>query len=58
MAELEISIQEPYLSFVLSGQKTIEGRLYKGKFKDLKVGDFLLVDEKKMRFVQALLIVK
>jgi ASC-1-like (ASCH) protein len=58
MVELEISIQEPYLSFVLSGQKTIEGRLYKGKFKDLKVGDFLLVDEKKMRFVQALLIVK
>jgi ASC-1-like (ASCH) protein len=48
MAELEISIQEPYLSFFLNGQKTVEGRLYKGKFKDLKVGDFLLLGKKKI----------
>lgn len=47
MSNLQISIQEPYLSFILDGRKTVEGRLYKGKFKDLKVGDFLLVDDKK-----------
>jgi ASC-1-like (ASCH) protein len=53
MISLQINIQEPYLSFVLNGEKTIEGRLYKGKFKELKVGDFLLVGqyEKKIPIV-------
>lgn len=46
-----LNIQEPYLSFVLSGQKTIEGRLNKGKFKDLKVGDILLIGLDEKRFL-------
>ncbi len=36
MNTLTLDIQEPYLGYVLNGQKTIEGRLYKGKFKNLK----------------------
>lgn len=48
MQAIPLNIQEPYLSFVLNGQKTVEGRLNKGKFKELKVGDKLLIgpDEK------------
>jgi len=33
--------QEPYLSLILSGIKTVEGRLNKGKFKEMKVGDII-----------------
>ncbi len=39
------SVQEPYRSLILSGQKTIEGRLKKGKFASLQVGDFLELEE-------------
>ncbi len=48
MPIISLNIQEPYLSFILKGQKTIEGRLNKGKFKDLKIGDKLSIgpDEK------------
>jgi len=48
MLTIPINVQEPYLSFILNGQKTVEGRLNKGKFKDLKVGDKLSIgpDEK------------
>lgn len=48
MLIIPLNVQEPYLSFILNGQKTVEGRLNKGKFKDLKVGDKLSIgpDEK------------
>jgi len=48
MPIIPLNVQEPYLSFILNGQKTVEGRLNKGKFKDLKVGDKLSIgpDEK------------
>ena len=51
MATIQIRIQEPYRSLVLRGQKTIEGRLSKGKFKDLQVGDFLLIEPGQESFV-------
>ena len=38
-------VQEPYRSLILSGQKTVEGRLKKGKFASLQVGDFLELEE-------------
>jgi len=37
----QINIQEQYLSFILTGKKTVEGRLNKGKFAEIKVGDIL-----------------
>lgn len=48
MPAISLNVQEPYLSFILNGQKTVEGRLNKGTFKDLKVGDKLSIgpDEK------------
>lgn len=49
-----LHIKEPYLSFILNGQKTIEGRLNKGKFKALKAGDSLLIgpNKKKLLFIE------
>jgi len=51
MQTIQINVQEPYLSFILNGQKTIEGRLNKGKFKDLQVGDILLIEQDEKRFI-------
>ncbi len=51
MQTVPLDVQEPYLSFILNGQKTIEGRLNKGKFKDLKIGDILLIGPEEKRFL-------
>lgn len=51
MQTIPIEVQEPYLSFILNGKKTIEGRLNKGKFKDLKIGDILLIGLDEKRFI-------
>lgn len=40
----DINVNEPYYSFLVGGEKTIEGRLNKGKFVDIKVGDVLLLN--------------
>jgi ASC-1-like (ASCH) protein len=40
---IEINVQEPYLTYIREGIKTIEGRLNKGKFKDIQVGDILII---------------
>jgi ASC-1-like (ASCH) protein len=50
MSIISLNIHEPYLSFILKGQKTIEGRLNKGKFKKLKAGDKLLIGQNKKLF--------
>ena len=41
---INISVQEPYFSHILDGKKTIEGRLNKGKFLDIKAGDTLMIN--------------
>ena len=40
----QLNIQELYLSYIRDGIKTIEGRLNKGKFKELSVGDLLEIE--------------
>jgi ASC-1-like (ASCH) protein len=35
------SVNEPWFSFIKKGKKKIEGRLNKGKFKELKVNDII-----------------
>ena len=40
----EINVQEPYYSYIVNGQKTVEGRLNKGKFSRMQVGDHLLIN--------------
>ena len=51
MPIISLNVQEPYLSFILNGQKTVEGRLNKGKFKDLKVGDRLSIGPDETLFI-------
>ena len=34
-------LSEPWFSLVKVGLKRVEGRLYKGRFKDLKIGDVI-----------------
>ncbi|MCF6276569.1 MAG: ASCH domain-containing protein [Candidatus Magasanikbacteria bacterium] len=45
MTIVKINVQEPYYSFIVSGQKTVEGRLNKGKFAQINLGDILVVNE-------------
>ncbi len=35
----ELNVREPYFTLIKNGTKTIEGRLYDGKFKDFNIGD-------------------
>lgn len=44
MKIVDINVQEPYLTSILSGKKTVEGRLNKGKFLELQVGDVLRIN--------------
>lgn len=43
MQQISFNVQEPYHSFLISGKKTIEGRLNKGKFAQVKKRDTLLL---------------
>ncbi len=45
-----INIQEPYRSFVLKGEKTVEGRLNRGKFTSIKAGDILEIEPEGVQF--------
>ena len=45
MKIFDINVQEPYFSSIVSGKKTVEGRLNKGKFFDLQVGDILRIND-------------
>lgn len=44
MKLFEINVQEPYYSFITDGQKTVEGRLNKGKFAEMQAGDTLKIN--------------
>jgi len=39
----EISVQEPYFSYIKNKRKTIEGRLNTGKFSSFKKGELLKI---------------
>lgn len=41
MKIVKVNKQEPYYSYCLEGKKKIEGRLNKGKFSTIEVGDIL-----------------
>jgi ASC-1-like (ASCH) protein len=48
---VQINVQEPYLGYIKDGTKTIEGRLNKGKFKEIEVGDMLEISGITKQFV-------
>ena len=50
MQKILINIQEPYYSLIVNGQKTIEGRLNKGKFASIQKDDILILAPKNLEF--------
>jgi ASC-1-like (ASCH) protein len=45
MKIIKTNKQEPYYSFCLQGKKTVEGRLNKGKFRTVEIGDILKISD-------------
>ncbi len=41
---INIDISEPYKTFMINREKTVEGRLNKGKFLKVRVGDVLQIN--------------
>ena len=46
---ISVNVQEPYMSFILDGTKTVEGRLNKGKFLSIEAGDILEIGSAKFK---------
>lgn len=40
---VEINVSQPWFRHIRNGVKTVEGRLNKGKFRDMKSGDVLVI---------------
>ena len=49
---VEISVDQRYFEHIVSGQKTIEGRINKGKFSDLQIGDCLFINQSIFKIVK------
>ncbi|MFH1187742.1 MAG: ASCH domain-containing protein [bacterium] len=47
---ISINVQEPYHSFILNGKKIVEGRLNKGKFASINIGDIIEMEPEKIQF--------
>jgi len=43
--KLELDVQEPFLSFIKSGKKKVEGRLAKEKYLNLENGDLIKIND-------------
>jgi len=50
MKIISINVQEPYDAFILNGKKIVEGRLNKGRFSDIEIGDVLELEPEKIKF--------
>jgi ASC-1-like (ASCH) protein len=48
-------VQEPWFSLIALGLKTVEGRLNKGSFKDMKVGETVLWTNEQQGFKREIL---
>ncbi len=48
-------VQEPWFTLIALGLKTVEGRLNKGSFKDMKVGDTVLWTNQQQNFKREIL---
>ena len=45
MVEYELNVMEPWKTMIKQRRKTIEGRVYKNKWKEVVVGDTFRVDD-------------
>ncbi len=50
--KLKLSVQEPYLSFIKSGKKTVEGRLAKEKYLKLQKDDLIKINDLEVKVVK------
>ncbi len=50
MQKISINVKEPYYSFIVKGQKTVEGRLNKGKFASIQKGDIIVLAPDNIEF--------
>ncbi|MEI8067511.1 MAG: ASCH domain-containing protein [Candidatus Shapirobacteria bacterium] len=50
--KLELDVQEPYLTFIKTGQKKIEGRLGKDKYLNLKPGDLIKINNIEVEIIK------
>lgn len=55
MKEILINVKEPYYSLILKKEKNVEGRLNKGKFAEIKKGDFLILGKKKLKVLEKII---
>lgn len=46
MKIVNINVQEPYYSDIITGKKIVEGRLNRDKFFNLQIGDILKINNK------------
>ena len=51
MSVIDIHVQEPYYSSIELRKKNVEGRLAKGRFKNIKEGDYILINNTMRREV-------
>jgi len=49
--KLELDVQEPFLTFIKSGQKKVEGRLAKDKYLNLKQGDLIKINDIEVKVI-------
>jgi ASC-1-like (ASCH) protein len=40
----EVKVKEPYFTYIKNGTKKVEGRLNKGEFLEMRVGDLILTN--------------
>jgi len=50
MQKIQLNVQEPYRSYIINKQKTVEGRLNKGKFASIQPGDMLILAPEMQEF--------
>lgn len=58
MAKVRKHLSEPWFSFILTGLKVVEGRLNRGDFAAMKVGDEVIFENNDFKFVHRELRVK
>lgn len=47
--KLKLDVQEPFLSFIKSGKKKVEGRLAKEKYLNLQNGDMIKINDTEVK---------
>lgn len=52
MTKFKLTVQDPWFSLIYCGNKTVEGRLAKNKFTEMKVGDIIIFSNDTLGFLR------